>query len=216
MSTTTCFRAEIRKLSVLFGWKKRLIWSYDFAVLSHLKVWVITKHTLDWSGSALFALASLSEYLLGVGVHTLTILLKFEWQFDYLVICLEKSRLNGSVDVDQSDLWFWSTSNTGDRSTAWRYLVDIPHFVYKIILNQYWVLAWRTIPYNMYTPLKTQISLHICPVWSVFAIHLKKTVAAWLSTEHQDWSDCMNAWACLSLHIWRYIFLVSAQLPYLT
>ena len=50
-------------------------------------------------------------------------------------------------------------------------------------------------------PAKTQISLGICPVWLVFAVHMKK---AWvlsypLSAQWRLWSDWADAQADLSL-----------------
>ena len=50
-------------------------------------------------------------------------------------------------------------------------------------------------------PVKTQISLGICPVWSVFAVHMKK---AWvlsypLSAQQRLWSDWADVQADLSL-----------------
>ena len=58
-------------------------------------------------------------------------------------------------------------------------------------------------------PAKTQISLGICPVWSVFAVSMKK---AWvlsypLSAQRSLWSDWANAQADLSLH-WAHSHFV--------
>ena len=54
-------------------------------------------------------------------------------------------------------------------------------------------------------PAKTQISLGICPVWSVFAVRMKKL---WMLSYHKahskDWSDCPDAEADLSL-CWAYM-----------
>ena len=45
-------------------------------------------------------------------------------------------------------------------------------------------------------PAKTQISLGICPVWSVFAVHMKKPwLLSFPLSHHKDWSDCVNAQA---------------------
>ena len=50
-------------------------------------------------------------------------------------------------------------------------------------------------------PAKTQISLGICPVWSVFAVCMKKywVLSYPLSTQHRHWSDWVDAQADLSL-----------------
>ena len=50
-------------------------------------------------------------------------------------------------------------------------------------------------------PAKTQISLGMCPVWSVFAVHLKKcwVLSYPLSTQRRLWSDWVDAQADLSL-----------------
>ena len=58
-------------------------------------------------------------------------------------------------------------------------------------------------------PAKTQISLGFCPVWSVFAIRMKK---AWipnypLSAQRRLWSDWADAQADLSLH-WAHSHIV--------
>ena len=55
-------------------------------------------------------------------------------------------------------------------------------------------------------PAKTQISLGICPVWSVFAVRMKK---AWvlsypLRTQRRLWSDWADAQADPSLH-WAHM-----------
>ena len=49
-------------------------------------------------------------------------------------------------------------------------------------------------------PAKTQISLGICPVWSVFAVRMKKQwdLSYPLSEHRRLWSDCADAQADLS------------------
>ena len=59
-------------------------------------------------------------------------------------------------------------------------------------------------------PAKTQISLGICPVWSVFAVRMKK---AWvisypLSAQRRLWPDCVDAQADLRLRLAHVIMLV--------
>ena len=51
------------------------------------------------------------------------------------------------------------------------------------------------------TPVKTQISLSICPVWSVFADRMKKALVLSypLSAQQRLWSDWADAQADLSL-----------------
>ena len=75
-------------------------------------------------------------------------------------------------------------------------------------------LALQTINRSMTKPTKwhvrqakTQISLAICPVWSVFAVRMKE---AWvlsypLSAQRRLWSDWVDAQADLSLH-WAQSF----------
>ena len=49
-------------------------------------------------------------------------------------------------------------------------------------------------------PVKTQISLGICPVWSVFAVRMKHWVLGYpKSTQWRVWSDRADAQADLSL-----------------
>ena len=50
----------------------------------------------------------------------------------------------------------------------------------------------------------------VCPVWSVFAVRLKKhsVLSFILSTQRRRWSDCADAQADLSLHWVLYDFLV--------
>ena len=56
----------------------------------------------------------------------------------------------------------------------------------------------------------TQISLGICPVWSVFAVRMKKYWALnyLLSTHWRHWSDWADAQADLRLHLAHIILLV--------
>ena len=66
-------------------------------------------------------------------------------------------------------------------------------------------------------PAKTQISLGIRPVWSVFAVRMKK---AWvlsypLSAQRRLWSDWADAQADLSLH-WAHTHFVGFVMRRLT
>ena len=69
-------------------------------------------------------------------------------------------------------------------------------------------------------PAKTRISLGICPVWSVFAVRMKR---AWvlsypLSAQRRLWSDWVDAQADLSL-CWAHShfadFVMRRLIPYL-
>ena len=68
-------------------------------------------------------------------------------------------------------------------------------FVQKIMSQ---VCAQKKLPVR---PAKTQISLDVHPVWSVFAVHMKK---CWVLATHkahsENWSDWVDAQADLSLH----------------
>ena len=50
-------------------------------------------------------------------------------------------------------------------------------------------------------PAKTQISMGICPVWSVFPVHMKKAwvVSYPLSAQRRHWSEWVDSQADLSL-----------------
>ena len=71
-----------------------------------------------------------------------------------------------------------------------------------------------TKPTNWHVrPAKTQISLGIRPLWSVFAVHMKK---AWilsysLSTQGRHWSDWADAQADLSLRWARRIWVFAGR-----
>ena len=70
-----------------------------------------------------------------------------------------------------------------------------------IFLTELWAASWQTPTKWHVRPAKTQISLGIRPVWSVFPVRLKK---AWvlsypLSVQRRLWSDLADAKADLTL-----------------
>ena len=86
--------------------------------------------------------------------------------------------------------------------------------VYKILVKH--MSHDMTKPTKWVCPAKTQISLGIRPVWSVFAVRMKK---AWvlsypLSTQRRLWSDWADAQADLSLR-WAHTHFVDFVMSWL-
>ena len=95
--------------------------------------------------------------------------------------------------------------------------IILPSYLYMSDADQ-WTLVSRNLIFESWhdktnkmsvRPAKTQISLGIHPVWSVFIVCMKK---AWvfsypLSTQHRLWSDWADAQADLTLR-WRTLILL--------
>ena len=79
--------------------------------------------------------------------------------------------------------------------------------VYEYHKNKKWATSWQNQQKWHVCPGKTQISLGIRPVWSVFAVSMKKHWALNLSAQERLWSDWADAQAYLSL-CWVQISLL--------
>ena len=65
-------------------------------------------------------------------------------------------------------------------------------------LLTYWASAWQNLQNDVCSP-KSQISLGMRPVWSVFNVHMKKIwVLSKPLSAQQNWSDWVDAQADLS------------------
>ena len=65
-----------------------------------------------------------------------------------------------------------------------------------------WASAWESISADVCST-KTQISLYLCTVWSVFIVHVKKLcIHGFAKCVHwKFWSDCANVQADLNLYL---------------
>ena len=102
------------------------------------------------------------------------------------------------------------------QEQSWQEFCPLKAYVCNILWKMKQDTTWEKFPWYV-SPMKTQISLHICAVWSIFIVHMKKLCIlgypkfSWC----RFWSDSMNAqviWIFAGHTYLKVCFLFAAQI----